>query len=80
MVCFFLSTLAIHAAKIGSVDTQNGTEVGQPQRAVSSMTAPAADSGIEKEVCAQTVAGMTAGTQRRNPCASLLLPRRIVTV
>jgi hypothetical protein len=53
MVCFFLSTLAIHAAVSGSVDTQNGTEVGQPQRAMSSMTAPTADGGIEEKVRAR---------------------------
>jgi len=49
---FFLSTLAIHAAVKGSVDTQNGTQIGQPQRAMPSMTAPTAYKGIEEEMCA----------------------------
>src|SRR5690606_5435013 len=80
MVCFFLSTLAIHAAVSGSVDTQNRTQVGQPQRAMSSMTAPASDGGIEKEMCARRITGMAAGTQCCQPVTPPLLPRCIVTV
>src|SRR5262249_13036508 len=75
-VVFFLSDIVddlsflnrtIHAAESGSVDTQDGAEIGQPERAVPSVAAPAANDRIEEEVRARRVTRMTTGTQRGNP-------------